>query len=362
MLDALDLLKTAVSIPSVSGQEAELAHYFQSQLESFCDEAFVDESGSAVGKWGRGPLKVYFLGHIDTVPGLIPVRIEDGKLFGRGSVDAKGSFCTAVAAASHLHPTLKNTLTLKLIGATEEEAPTSKGARHAVKTYSQPDLVIIGEPSGWDALTLGYKGRLVAQLSVAKDNFHSAGKGTTAAEDLIEFWLKAKTHATNYNADIKGIFDALQVSMQNVSSTSDGLLQRAEATLGYRLPPTITPEALKKELSDLLPEIDLVFKGAEIAYRSEKDTPLTRALRIAIRQHGGKPRFKVKTGTSDMNVVAPHWNVPMLAYGPGDSGLDHTPNEHLDLADYKRAVAILTTAFEQLAETYNPASYKPDNS
>lgn len=350
MLDALNLLKTAISIPSVSGQETEVAQYFQSQLASFCDKAFVDESGSVVGDWGRGPLKVYFLGHIDTVAGHIPVRVEDGKLYGRGSVDAKGSFCTAVAAASRLAPALKDALTIKLIGATEEEAPTSKGARHAVKAYSKPDLCIIGEPSGWDALTLGYKGRLVVQIRVQKDNFHSAGEGTTAAEDLVALWLKARAHADTYNADIKGIFDALQLSLQGVSSTTDGLYQHAEATLGYRLPPAVTPEALKGELETLLSSAALDFKGAELAYRSEKDTPLTRALRIAIRQHGGKPRFKVKTGTSDMNVVALQWNVPMLAYGPGDSGLDHTPHEHLELAEYEKAVAILTSSFEQLAK------------
>ena len=51
-----------------------------------------------------------------------------------------------------------------------------------------------------------------------------------------------------------------------------------------------------------------------------------------------------------MNVVAPQWNVPMLAYGPGDSSLDHTPNEHLELEEYKKAVVILTTTFEQLAK------------
>ena len=216
MLDALDLLKTAISIPSVSGEETEVAHYFQSQLASFCDEAFVDESGSVVGNWGHGPLKVYFLGHIDTVAGHIPVRVEDGKLYGRGSVDAKGSFCTAVAAANRLAPSLKDVLSLKLIGATEEEAPSSKGARHAIKTYTKPDLVIIGEPSGWDALTLGYKGRLIVQLEVQKDNFHSAGEGTTAAEDLVALWLKAKAHADTYNTDIKGIFNALQLSLQGV--------------------------------------------------------------------------------------------------------------------------------------------------
>jgi LysW-gamma-L-lysine carboxypeptidase len=88
--------------------------------------------------------------------------------------------------------------------------------------------------------------------------------------------------------------------------------------------------------------------GHENAYRSEKDTQLTRVFRQAIRKLGGNPRFKVKTGTSDMNVVAPDWNLPMLAYGPGDSALDHTPHEHLDLVEYQKASAVLASALEML--------------
>lgn len=350
MLDATKVLYEAMSIPSVSGQEAAVAQYLVSQMATYCDQAFVDDSGSAVGRWGSGPLKVYFLGHIDTVPGEIPIRIEDGKLFGRGSVDAKGPFCTAVVAGSRLPAALKEKITLVLIGATEEEAASSKGARHAVEAYSKPDLVIIGEPSNWDAMTLGYKGRLIAKLRLQKEHFHSAGEGSTASEDLVELWLKLKQHTESFNKDKQGVYEALQISLQALSSQLDGFYQISEATVGYRLPPSLDPKTLESQLRDILGEIQVSFIGHESAYRSAKDTPLTRAFRLGIRQQGGTPRFKVKTGTSDMNVVASNWNVPMLAYGPGDSALDHTPNEHVELAEYEKAVAVLTQAIINLAK------------
>jgi [amino group carrier protein]-lysine/ornithine hydrolase len=349
VLDAIELLKTAISIPSISGQEAEVASYLVSQLKIFADEAFVDASGSAVAKLGHGPLHVVFLGHIDTVPGEIPVRIEDGKLYGRGSVDAKGPFCTAIAAASRLSEGVKAKLTLTLIGATEEEARSSKGARYAVTAYAKPDVVIIGEPSNWDAMTLGYKGRLLVTVNIEKDHFHSAGEGTTAAEDMVSVWNKLKEHSERYNKDKQGVFDQLQIALQGISSHLDGFQQKAEATIGYRLPLAITPKMLKEEISALITEVSLNFWGDEIAYRSEKDTALTRALRLAIREVGGTPRFKVKTGTADMNVVAPHWNVPIVAYGPGDSALDHTPNEHVELSEYEKAIDVLARALTSLA-------------
>ncbi len=52
-----------------------------------------------------------------------------------------------------------------------------------------------------------------------------------------------------------------------------------------------------------------------------------------------------------MNVVGPAWQCPIVAYGPGDSSLDHTPNEHLSLEEYWKAVKVVEgtlTAFAQL--------------
>ena len=57
----------------------------------------------------------------------------------------------------------------------------------------------------------------------------------------------------------------------------------------------------------------------------------------------------MKTGTSDMNILAPVWGCPTLAYGPGDSKLDHTPHEAIELDEFERGVEVLTAALSQLA-------------
>ena len=51
-----------------------------------------------------------------------------------------------------------------------------------------------------------------------------------------------------------------------------------------------------------------------------------------------------------MNVLAPHWRCPVVAYGPGDSALDHTPHEHINLQEYLRAIDILTRVLQLLVE------------
>jgi len=345
---ARDLIVGAVSRASVSGQEAEVADFLRGWMAAHGFAAHVDASGSAVGVRGSGPITVVLLGHIDTVPGHIPVRLDDsGVLHGRGSVDAKGSFCTFAAAVSGLERAALAAATFICVGATEEEVASSKGARHAATQY-RPDLVLIGEPSGWEGITLGYKGRLIVKAEVRKDNFHTAGEGSSAGDDLTEGWFRVRQWAAQ--ASSEGVFGRVQATVQSLGAESDGLEQVARGVFGLRLPPQMPPQLAREQLSALLADLEsltLDFAGDETAVRYGRDSPMARALRVAIRQCGGTPVFKLKTGTSDMNVVAPHWSVPTLAYGPGDSSLDHTPQERLDLAEYDTAVQVLRTALTQ---------------
>src|SRR3954463_1223676 len=134
------LLEQALRIPSVSGDERAVAEYFVDQMQALGFHSYVDQAGNAVGEAGSGP-EIVLLGHIDTVPGVVPVRIDDGKLYGRGAVDAKGPFATFVAAAARLLARRGEMLSplrarLVLVGAVEEEAASSKGAHYVVDRYA----------------------------------------------------------------------------------------------------------------------------------------------------------------------------------------------------------------------------------
>ncbi|MGB5059001.1 MAG: M20/M25/M40 family metallo-hydrolase, partial [Candidatus Promineifilaceae bacterium] len=94
----------------------------------------------------------------------------------------------------------------------------------------------------------------------------------------------------------------------------------------------------------------LRFYAHEAAFQSTRQTPLARAFNRAIRQAGATPTFKLKTGTSDMNVVGPIWQCPIVAYGPGDSSLDHTPDEHLVITEYLRAIDVLQCVLEEIGD------------
>lgn len=312
-------------------------------------QSHIDAAGNAVGEVGAGPT-VVLLGHIDTVPGDVPVRVADGRLYGRGSVDAKGPFAAFVAAAARLAAAGPLGIRVVLVGAVEEEAASSKGAHYIVERYA-PIACVIGEPSGWERLTLGYKGRLLIEGRWAQPMAHSAGREIAVAERAVGFWNRIAERCAIHNREQTRLFDQLLPSIRAINSGSDGLTDWAELTIGLRLPPGIDPQALEHELAAEAGGGELRFRGGCHAYASDKNNQLVRAFLKGVRAAGGTPGFLLKTGTSDMNVVGPRWGCPILAYGPGDSGLDHTPDEHVEIAEYLRAIDVLEHALLVLARS-----------
>jgi LysW-gamma-L-lysine carboxypeptidase len=312
--------------------------------------AYVDETGNAVGVMGDGPQQIILLGHIDTVSGEIDVRVEGDVLYGRGTVDAKGplsSFVDAVARVGAVEG-----WQMVVIGVIDEERD-SVGARGVVERY-RPEMLVIGEPSGWNRITLGYKGSAVARLQVAQPVSHTAGKDDSAGDVMFAVWQDVLAWVKTWNDDHPRLFDQILPSIQAMQSSSDGFLAQVVWRVGARLPVDYPPDRWYTQLAHFATAHNAVMEpiGFAIpAYRAEKNTPLVRQFLRAIRAKSAKPSFLVKTGTADLNIVAPVWNCPAVVYGPGDSSLDHTPNEHIHLSEYAKAVDILEMVLRNLTNT-----------
>ena len=344
---AISLLHHLVRIPSISGEETLAVRYLVDQLQTLGFESYVDGAGNAVGIIGEGRPETVLLGHIDTVPGDIPVRIEGGRLWGRGAVDAKGPLATFVVAAARLGARGLAHGRIIVIGCVEEEAPSSRGAHYAVDRY-QPDACIVGEPSGWSRVTLGYKGTLRISCSVEATCGHGAHDRQTAVERMVAFWRSITDYVNQFNHERERAFDQLLPTLIAINSGSDGLQEWARAEISIRLPIDVAPHELADRLHAFDPELTIDVLGTATAFRSDRNTPLLRALTNAIRQQQAQPGLVLKTGTADMNIVGPAWKCPVAAYGPGDAALDHTPDEHIVIDEYLRAIAVLETALATL--------------
>jgi LysW-gamma-L-lysine carboxypeptidase len=350
--EAVEFLKALVEIPSISGDEGTAVSFMVDKMNDLGLSAYIDEAGSAVGireapdSTGAIERESVLLGHIDTVPGEIPVRIEDGKLYGRGAVDAKGPLATFLFAAARAE--IQPGTRIVVIGAVEEESATSKGARHAAKCFN-PDYCIIGEPSGWVGLTLGYKGRLLVDYDLKQPMSHTAGPILGVAEQAVDWWNRLQAYIETYNAGRKGLFNQILPSLREIHTGSDGIYNTVEAKIGLRLPPDFNLDSFQEEAQKWAGEAKLTFYGHEPAFQTSRRSNLVTIFNQAFRAANVRPHLKLKTGTSDMNVVGPIWNCPIVAYGPGDSLLDHTPHEHIDSEEYLRSIALLKEVLSRLS-------------
>ena len=314
-------------------------------------EAFIDEAGNAVGVMGKGPRQVILLGHIDTVPGEIPVR-RDGVppheiLYSRGTVDAKGPLSCFTDAVAQIRAV--DGWQFIVIGAVEEERD-SDGARYVATKY-KPDYAVIGEPNQWDRVALGYKGSAWANITIQREQAHTASREQTACEAAFEMWLVIKSFADSFNTEKQRAFDKIIPTLRGMDSGQDGFEQWARLNIGVRLPLDVSPNDWYENLNGIVGDARVEQFGYAVpAWACEKNTPLVRAFLSGIRSQGGEPRFVYKTGTADLNIVAPIWKCPTLVYGPGDSSLDHTPNEHILLDEYQKSVQVLCNALKALVK------------
>ncbi|HLP85809.1 MAG TPA: [LysW]-lysine hydrolase [Phycisphaerales bacterium] len=353
---AIAVVHDLVATPSVSGNEAAAVAVFTRHAREFGFATEVDAAGNGhairtASSSHNAPVReIVLLGHIDTVPGDIPVSIEHGVLHGRGSVDAKGPLAAFLVAASRA--VLPPNVTLRVVAAVGEETPHSPGARYLAPRLT-PAACIIGEPSGTTGVTLGYKGRLVMHVTATRDNAHTAGPDASACDQVLRAWSECERHITSSNVDHVGAFETIQATVRTLRSDSDGLHDTASLVAGFRLPRWISPDALEQQLRSVInasgASVAITFEGHEHAFATDRNDAVVRALSAAIRDVGHRPQPKLKTGTADLNVVAPIWRCPIAAYGPGDSALDHTPREHLVLDEYLLSIRILTQAIESLA-------------
>ncbi len=353
------LLYDLVSIPSPSGKERKAAKRLAEFFHEHGRDATIDQVGNV-----RAPADdvVLLTGHLDTVPGSIPVRVtedpgghgEEGPvLWGRGSVDATGALAAMALVAVRTGVSFAG-----LVG----EETDSRGARHLVRDREPPESVINGEPSGWDAVTLGYRGFLSGTYRVKTEAEHDAAPGSNAIELAMDWREEVVSEEPSEGAD--DAFKQVAASPVEIEGgrTDDGLATKVKLEMEFRIPPSSDIETVQERAEGRLVEGTVEWNDPIPPWEAAPRTSVARAFRVAIRQAGGQPRLLRKTGTADANLFAASWNVPTVVYGPGDSAFDHAPDERLPLPEFDRSVEVLQAVCDRLSEAPQPQhSTEPDS-
>lgn len=189
----------AVRIPSPSGQERDVAELMQRRMQEYgFDEVSIDRYGSVLGRIrGNRPGKTILMdGHIDTVDVVdapewrhdpFGGEIEDGKIYGRGTSDMKGSVTAMLSAAAQFAEDSGRDFAGDICVSCSVHEECFEGvASREVSKRAKPDFVIIGEATS-TTVKIGQRGRAEVVVETEGVSCHSSNpdKGVNAVYHMM---------------------------------------------------------------------------------------------------------------------------------------------------------------------------------
>ena len=356
----VELLQSMLEIYSPSGSEQELADSLQQQMSAHGFKVRKDNVGNIIGEIGEKGPRILLCGHMDTVPGKIPVTSNGDFLYGRGSVDAKSSLAAMISGSSLAQE--QSTAPFQVtIAAVVEEETSSAGAKALIDSNGSYDLAVFGEPSGASNIVVGYKGSIQLHVACETGGGHSASPwlSKSSYEETFEFWKAFKASLIDNNSKSK--FWAVTGCVTNAvaGNNTNNIPSKAELAIDIRVPPGIKTADMVNRIQTFTEKYQKNHESVRFMinvrdqtepFLAKEDSIAVRAFRWAIRKTlKCQVSLVKKTGTSDMNLFATSHIIPMIAYGPGDSSLDHTENEKVSIREYLASVEIYAKAIQRIA-------------
>ncbi|MEG1825509.1 MAG: M20/M25/M40 family metallo-hydrolase [Cloacibacillus sp.] len=336
--ESVALLIDLVAVASPTWHEADAARLLADRLPRFgWESAHLDGAGSVVATKGRGDKELLLLSHIDTVPGGPAFYVDDTKLVGRGSVDAKSPCCAlAVGGGSVCVP---DGWRVTFVAAVGEEID-SRGARFRMPLH-EPSALIVGEPTGSGGVALSYRGRILFSFAGEDGGAHRSGSPGPMTGAVL-----AAAELTQLTEKLGKGYSTAVMEMEGHEAGK----RTASVTMDLRTPIGAEQAELETMLAAIAEKNGVTLNIIEYVPPHEvgMSDPVIRAFRAAIRGVTGQaPRVLAKQGTCDFNVLSV-WGCPMGAYGPGDSQYDHSSNEQIEIAEFLRGVEVVKEALPKV--------------
>jgi LysW-gamma-L-lysine carboxypeptidase len=354
---------------SPSGSESALANLLVKELEARGLSPRLDDAGNVICEIGKGPLSLLLCPHIDTVPGILTVKKEGKRLYGRGACDAKGALISMLFAFEDLADEYRqnrlNLLSSRIIfaGVVEEEKE-SAGLDRLIKDGVKANAAIFGEPCGVSKVAIGYRGHLPVSFEIYTKEGHASApwNATNAAEVAFSLYKEIRDRLTK-RKDSQNV-ESISVAITRIESgrAHNVIPGYAKMSLDIRLPLDTSSKQVASEIEKIVSETEnnercrIISKisSATEPYRAKLDSKIVRAINRSILKLGfEKPSFIVKSGTGDMNTYANSFGIDAVTYGPGDTKLSHTTDEWVDIDELFNCAKVLVATAEEFFRLEN---------
>jgi acetylornithine deacetylase len=320
----LAFAQALIDIDSTTGREGEASRWLADRLRSLgytVQEQAVERGCANVFATIDDPV-VVFSTHFDCVPPFFPSRVADGRLYGRGSCDAKGLLAAQVAASERLRAAGERRVGLLFVVGEERG---SDGAAAANTIPNSARFLINGEPTE-SVLATATRGVLRVRLRATGRAAHSSvpEQGVSAIDKLVDALVRLRVLPLPSDPDLGSTFYSI------------GLIEGGVA------PNVVSPSASAEVMFRTIGPADDVLA---VLAQLEPQVTIDEVLRVRpIRMHT-VPGFptRVFPFTTDVPLLD-RWGTPLL-FGPGSILVAHTDREFVALDEFHAAV----DAYERLA-------------
>lgn len=360
--DLIEFARDLVRTKSYSGDERAIIHLIEKKMKQlYYDDVTVDSMGNIVGRIGNGQDVLMFDSHVDTVAANDPSKwrhdpfggvIENGMLYGRGSVDMKSSVAAsiyAVAMAKTLG--LDSGKSIYVSCTVMEEDCDGENLKHLFKALDiKPDYVIICEPSA-NKIAIGHKGK--AQISIKTHGVSAHGsapeKGVNAIYEMAEIIQRAeKLNLELMNKE--GARGTLVISsISSISASLNAVPSECDVYLDRRMVPGETKDSIRQEIEHLIKGknatwevgtlhrkswtgMDITYEPFHLAWEIDLNHELSIACIDAYREIFGHDPGNYEFWDFSTNAVTPvSMGIPTIGFGPGESKMAHMRNERCEV-------------------------------
>ena len=339
-MDAVTLTRQLVDIESISGNEAVVGNYLYGELCRLGYQAKkMPVEGDRFNVYATTAdhphPAVAFSTHMDTVPPFIPSSEDTGRIYGRGSCDAKGIIAAQVAAAERLRQQSIHVGLLFVVGEERDSLGAQVANEYAANSQgSRCRFLVNGEPTE-NHIALASKGTLRVEVTATGRMAHSAYPelGESAIDKLIPALTRLRAMALPSDPEIGPC--TLNIGLIEGGRAPNVIPDYAHADLLYRL---VGPSA------DLRRQI-LATAGDQVQVTFPLELPFLR-----LRTVDGLPTM-IAAFTTDIPKLT-NWGEPLLL-GPGSIQVAHTDGEYIEKRKLAESIDLYCRIAKQLVA--NPA-------
>lgn len=344
-MTSLELLRELVGIPCESGQEDRVVARLEFLMAELGFKPIRSGRNLHAFLGSGGPL-LLLNSHTDTVPvgenwtkDPYGKDMIDGKLYGRGTNDAKGCLVAMIIAAKKVFENDPPRGRVCLAATCEEEI-NGKGLETLIKTLPKPDAAVVGEPTGLNP-AVAQKGLLILEVTAKGRSAHAAwGDGENAIKKAcIDVLALSKLSFGKVHPALGK--PSLAVTQISGGTRHNVIPDRCKLVVDIRTTPNYEVDEIVAQIKDATKSEVSVRSSRLGAVATAMEEPIVKAALAANpkAQPYGSPTL------SDWVFLK---GIPTVKAGPGDSHRSHTPDEYLTAAELEEGVAF----YEKLIRSY----------